>query len=84
MQGTKGHPFLISPMAEFIPSLANMRGGRGLVARVLDSGLLGRGFDPQPGSLLKLRQFYLPKFALVYLTQLQMNTNIDGKVPAMD
>ena len=30
-------------------SLANMRGGRGLVVRVFGSGLLGRGFDPQPG-----------------------------------
>ena len=52
--------------------------------RVLDSGLLGRGFDPRTGhgSLLKLRQLHSPQFALS--TQLRMSTNIVGKVPAMD
>ena len=42
--------------------------GRGLVVRVLDSGLQRRGFDPHTGhgSLLKLRQFHLPRFASVY------------------
>ena len=43
---------------------------RGLVVRVLDSGLNGHGFDPHTGhgSLLKLRQFHLglPQFASVY------------------
>ena len=38
------------------------------VVRVLDSGLYGRGFDPHTGrgSLLKLRQFHLPRFASVF------------------
>ena len=42
--------------------------GRGAVVRVLDSGLEGYRFDPHTGhgSLLKLRQFHLPKFASVY------------------
>ena len=43
--------------------------GRGLVVyRMLDSGLQGRGFDAHTGhgSLLKLRQFHLPRFASVY------------------
>ena len=40
---------------------------RGLVVRVLDSGLYRYGFDPHTGhgSLLKLRQFQLPRFASV-------------------
>ena len=39
-----------------------------VVVRVLDSGLQGRGFDPHTGhgSLFKLRQFHLPRFASVY------------------
>ena len=53
------------------------------MARVLDSGLKYRGFDPHTGhgSLLKLRQFNpnLPQY-----TQLQMSTNIVGTVHAMD
>ena len=34
----------------------------------MDSGLLGRGFDTHTGhgSLLKLRQFHLPRFASIY------------------
>ena len=45
-----------------------MGSGRGLVVRVLDSGLKDRGFDPHTGhgSLLKLRQIFLPQFASVY------------------
>ena len=39
---------------------------RGLVVKVLDSGLYGRGFDPhtERGSLLKLGQFHLPPYHL--------------------
>ena len=42
--------------------------GRGLVVRVLDSGLKGRGFNPNTGqgSLLKLFRFHLPQFASLY------------------
>ena len=42
--------------------------GRGLVVRVLDSRQWGLGTDPHTGhgSLLKLRQFHLPRFASVY------------------
>ena len=44
--------------------------GRGLMVRVLDSGsgLKCRGFDLHTGhgTLLKLRQFHLPRFASVY------------------
>ena len=41
--------------------------GRGLVVRVLDSGLYVHGFDPHTGhgSILKLRQFHLLQFASV-------------------
>ena len=43
--------------------LCSKGSGRGLVVRVLDSGLKGRGLDPHTGhsSLLKLRQFHLPQ-----------------------
>ena len=60
--------------------------GRGLVVGVLDSGLYDRGFDPHcgHGSLLKLRQFNLLIICRAVYTQLQMSTNIVGKVPAMD
>ena len=44
--------------------------GRGLVIRELDSGL-------------NLKQFNLLLFTSVY-SELQMSTNIVGKVPAMD
>ena len=57
------------------------------VVMVLDSGLYGRGFDPHTGhcSLLKLRQFHLPPIGLSRpYTQLQMSTNIVGKVHVMD
>ena len=51
------------------------------MVRVLDRG---RGFDPHSGhgSLLKLRQFIYPD--LPQYTQLQMSTNIVGKVPVMN
>ena len=56
------------------------------MVRVLESGLYGRGFDHHTGhgSLLKLRQFHLALICLEQYTQLQMSTNIVGKVPAMD
>ena len=45
-----------------------MERGRGPVDSVLESCLLGCGFDPHTGhaSILKVRQFHLPQFALVY------------------
>ena len=44
--------------------------GRGLVVRLLGSGLQGRGFDPHTGhgSLLKPRQFHLPLICLSILS----------------
>ena len=44
--------------------------GRGLVVRVLDSGLYGRGFDPHTGrgSLLTLKQFHYPPIGLSILS----------------
>ena len=50
------------------------------MVRVLDSGLYGREFDPHNGhgSLLKVKQFHLSRFASVY------SAAAVGKVPAMD
>ena len=45
--------------------------GRGLVVKVLDSGLKGRRFDPHTGhgSLLKLRQFHIPRFCRLLISE---------------
>ena len=54
---------------QIVGSTATRRSSRGLVVRVLDSGLYGRGFDPHTGhgSLLKLRQFHLPLITVLIL-----------------
>ena len=51
-----------------------------------DPGLWGRRFDPHTGhgSLLKLRQFHLLRFASVYSAANEYCTIIVGKVPAME
>ena len=64
-----------------------MGSGRGLVVRVLDSRLEGRGFDSHTGhgSLLKLKQFHLPRFASsVYSAANEYQHCWEGTVPAMD
>ena len=54
----------------YVGTCMRVGSGHGLVVRVFYSGRLCRGFDPHPN---------LPQY-----TQLQMSTNIVGKVPAMD
>ena len=61
-----------------------MGSGRGLVVMVLDSGIQGRGFDPhtEHGSLWSLGNLIYPN--LPEYIQLQMSSNIVGKVPATE
>ena len=59
---------IINYLSEILNLYIKIR--RGLVVRVLDSRLSGRGFDPHTGhgSLLKLRQFHLPLICLSILS----------------